>query len=86
MSGDVDFDYVEGYDRMWKAHKDANEALVRVARERDDLGLALLNLPVLWACPAGHVSSVTRLPNAQGARRCFFCGASVQQAPIGGGA
>jgi len=27
----------------------------------------------LYQCPQGHVSSVTRFPNDQGVRRCFFC-------------
>jgi hypothetical protein len=33
-----------------------------------------LQLAGIYTCPMGHKSSVTRLPNAEGVRRCFFCG------------
>lgn len=35
----------------------------------------------IYECSEGHVSSVTRVPNDLGVRRCFFCPKSVA-API----
>jgi hypothetical protein len=36
----------------------------------------------LYACPQGHRSTVTRHPNPEGVRRCFFCGEVAD--PAGG--
>lgn len=33
----------------------------------------------LWLCTAGHISSVARIPNADGVRRCYFCPEKVER-------
>lgn len=36
----------------------------------------------LYVCPNGHRSSVARLPNHEGVRRCYFCPEVASAEPV----